>query len=237
MSVTRTVREAVATCVWLLPASRTKNSLLRGLGADVHPTARIRPNLVRNVGRITIGPGARIDAGNVIKGLRALTLSQGASIGRFNLISSHPAYRKHLAGGACVELDEQATISSRHTIDCAGSLRLETGAMIAGHGSTVLTHSLDLRRNAQTAYPVVVGANTFVGAHCLLLAGATMPPRSVLAAGSVLTKTTQQRDPGLWAGVPAIRKGDVSGEWFTRSGRGTRRVFVPATGEVVENAF
>jgi acetyltransferase-like isoleucine patch superfamily enzyme len=227
----------VRTAVWLLPASRGKNRFLRRLGDDIAPSAILHPNLIRHVDSISIGPGARIGMGNVIKHLRVLRLGPSATIGRYSLISAHPVYRRLLPDGARLELAERAAITSRHTLDCAGSVLIHEGAMVAGHSSTVLTHSIDLKRDAQTAYPVEIGAYSFVGAHCLMLGGARLPDHSVLAAGSVLPRAKGQEEPGLWAGVPATRRGEVDGAWFSRTATGTRRVYVPATGEVVEDAF
>jgi len=221
----------------MLPPGSAKNSMLRRLGDDIHPTAILYPNLVRHVDKVSVGPRARIGLGNVIKQLRVLSLGAGATIGRYNLISAHPVYRRLLPEGARLRLDERAAITSRHTLDCAGAVTVREGAMIAGHSSTVLTHSIDLKRDAQTAYPVEIGPYSFVGAHCLLLGGARLPDHSVLAAGSVLPRSKGDPEPGLWAGVPASRRGDTNGAWFTRQTTGTRRVFVPSTGEVVEDAF
>lgn len=233
MSIVQLVR----TAVWMLPPGSRKNRMLRRLGDDIHPTAVLHPNLVRNVDRVSVGAGARIGLGNVIKQLRELTLGPGATIGRYNLISAHPVYRRLLPGGARLELAERAAVTSRHTLDCAGSVTVHEGAMIAGHSSTVLTHSIDLKRDAQTAYPVEIGAYSFVGAHCLMLGGAKLPHHSVLAAGSVLPRLKGEPEPGLWAGVPATRRGDTGGAWFSRKTTGTRRVFIPATGETIEDAF
>jgi len=233
MSVKTTIR----TAVWMLPPGRGKNRMLNRLGDQIDPTAVLYPNLVRNVDRVVVGPRARIGLGNVIKQLRVLSLGPGATIGRYNLISAHPVYRRLLPGGARLELAERGAVTSRHTLDCAGSVKVHEGAMIAGHSSTVLTHSIDLERDAQTAYPVEVGAYSFVGAHCLMLGGARLPDHSVLAAGSVLPRVKGEPEPGLWAGVPARRRGDTDGAWFSRPTTGTRRVFIPSTGEVIENAF
>ena len=70
-----------------------------------------------------------------------------------------------------------------------------------------------------------------------MLGGAVLPERSVLGAGSVLTKTRDVAESGLWAGVPATLRGPIDGKWFSRTATGTTTVYIPATGETVENAI
>ena len=57
------LRTLVVAFVWILPASPTKNRLLRRLGHSVHPSAVARSNIVLKVTRITMGPGSRIGNG------------------------------------------------------------------------------------------------------------------------------------------------------------------------------
>lgn len=229
------MKKIVLLIVWLLPASRLKNALLRSAGHRIAPTATARANLVWGVDRFVMEPGSSINRGNAIKGMREVRLGAGSSIGRTNLVSAHGAYRR-LAEGARLILGERAYITSRHELDCSGSLILGDFAALAGFRSQVLSHSIDLARNAQTAHPVHIGARSFVGARTLLLGGSSLPARSVLAAGSVLTATPRE-EPGLWAGVPARRKGDISGAWFDRTERGTRDLYLPEEDRTIPDAI
>lgn len=229
------MKKVVQMLVWLLPACRSKNATLRLVGHDIAPTATARPNLVWGVDRFVMADSSSINRGNAIKGMREVRLGVGSSIGRTNLISAHGAYRR-LAEGARLILGERSYITSRHELDCSGSLILEEFSALAGFRSQVLSHSIDLVRNAQTALPVRIGARSFVGARCLLLGGSSLPPRSVLAAGSVLTASPRE-EPGLWAGVPARRKGEIAGAWFDRTERGTRDLYLPAEDRTVRDAI
>lgn len=231
------IADSLRSLVWLLPASRTKNRLLTRLGHPVDATATARCNLVRHVTLISLGPHSRIARWNVIKDLRSLTVADYATVGRLNVISAHPIYARLYPDGASLAVGEHAFITSHHHLDCSGSVTVEAFTSIAGRGTTVLTHSIDLRTDVQSAYPVVIGERSFVGTGCTILGGAVLPPRSVLGAGSVLPRSSHVREPGLWAGAPAQRRGDVSGEWFARTKTGTNRVYIPATGETVEDAF
>lgn len=227
------MRTVILLMVWLLPAGRMKNAVLRACGHAVHRTAIARANLVWRVAAFEIGVGGRVDRGNVFKNLRHVRVGPGASIGRWNSFSTHPAFARLLPSGARLTLDGRSYITSRHQIDCSGSLHVGELAAVAGHQTKVLTHSIDLERNAQSARAVVIGPRTFIGARCLLLGGAEMPERSVLAAGSVLTPQHAEREPGLWAGVPAKFKRPIEGAWFDRTERGTSDVYIPDSGVTV----
>ena len=231
------VKEVLRTAAWILPASQLKNRVLRLLGHDVHPTAIARSCAVIRVDRVTMGPESRIWRWNLIKNMRLVSIGERGSIGRLNVISSHPVYKRLYPDGAELTLGSHAKITSRHQLDCSGSVLIGEYASMAGHQTRVLSHSVDVRRDVQVAHPVRIGARSFIGARCLLLGGAVLPERSVLGAGSVLTKSRIAGEPGLWAGVPATLRGPIDGKWFSRIATGTTRVYIPSTGETVEDAI
>ncbi|MEH3090306.1 MAG: GDSL-type esterase/lipase family protein, partial [Microbacterium arborescens] len=193
----------------LLPAGRVKNALLRRAGHRIHPTAQARSSIVWRVGSFEMAAGASFGSANVVKNMREIRLGQSAMIGRWNLVSSHPLFVRHLPHGGSLVLGPHAKVTSRHQLDCSGSVSLGAFASLAGHQSRVMSHSVDLARNAQAAFPVVIGERSFVGTRVLILGGATLPDRSVLGAGSVLTRSRPDPEPGLWAGGagPPARRG------------------------------
>lgn len=68
-------------------------------------------------------------------------------------------------------------------------------------------HSIDYLRRREAvdesiqAEPVVIEEDAFIGAHSIILKGVTIGKRSIIAAGSVVTKRVP--DDELWGGVPA----------------------------------
>ena len=51
---------------------------------------------------------------------------------------------------------------------------------------------------------VNIGSGSWIAAHCVVLPGAFLPARSVLAAGAVLTdKLVPQEADSIYAGIPA----------------------------------
>ena len=229
------VRSVALLFVWLLPASTAKNALLRALGHAVDARATARANVVWRVGRFTMAPGARIGRWNVFKNIRDVHIGESAAIGRWNLVSAHPVFVRLLPEGASLRLDAHAKITSRHQLDCSGSVTLGAFASLAGHQSRVMSHSVDLLHDAQAAFPVRIGERSFVGTRVLILGGAVLPARSVLGAGSVLLRSrTEHPESGLWAGVPARHRGPVSGAWFDRDRTSTDDVWLPDTDTIVK---
>jgi len=69
-------------------------------------------------------------------------------------------------------------------------------------------HSLDYRErgdylneNVKTK-PVVIGEDVFVGGHCIILKGVTIGDRSIIGAGSVVTRSVPADE--VWGGNPAV---------------------------------
>lgn len=225
---------ALRLLVWLLPPSRLKNRALRLLGHDIDPEARVHTNLVWRVQRLEVGPGAVVRHLNVIKNMRLVRVGAHATIGRLNVISAHPAFAANYADGAELVLGNDSFVTTLHHLDCSGSFYLGDFAAVAGHQTRVMTHSIDLQRNAQAAYAIRVGQRSFVGTRCLLLGGAELPERSVLAAGAMLVRSTTDGEPGLYVGSPAQRKREVSGAWFDRTSGSTSSIYVPDSGDTVD---
>lgn len=234
------VREVLRVIVWLLPPSRTKNLVLRTLGHKIHRTARAGIALVWRTSEIEMAAGAKTGNFVVIKSVKRLHLAKNSSLGGWNLISANPVFALLYPRGAEVLLGDEAAITTRHTLDCSGGIYLGAFALMAGHGSEVLTHSISLTLNAQAAYSVVIGQRCFVGTRCIILGGVDLPDRSVLAAGSTLLPAPPgQRRTGrtLYAGVPARPKGEISGAWFDRTQESTRDVYLPEERRIQKDAF
>lgn len=233
-----TVKNLLRTAVWILPPSAAKNVMLRRLGHAVHPRARAGSNLVWKVDSFELAADSRIGKWNVVKNMRRVKIGPHAMIGRMNLISAHPVYVRVLPDGGVLDVGPHAKIMSRHQLDCSACVTIGEFSSLAGTESRVLTHSVDLTINAQTAEPVRVGERAFVASRALLLGGARLPDRSVLAAGGVLARAKDDDPPsGLYAGVPARWAREVSGAWFGRSEGETRRVVITRNDGVSEHRF
>jgi acetyltransferase-like isoleucine patch superfamily enzyme len=188
---------------------------------DIHPTAYIGPSVLV-IDEVTMGPGTRIGARNVITNLNELRMAEGSAIGSGNLIKGwwdHPTDALNKRNPA-IFLAEYSQIASYHYIDCVDTLEIQSHAALAGFKSTVLTHSIDLMRDRYTTGSVVIGEYSGVMSGCMLLAGTRIPPRSIISAGSVVT-TRLTQEQALYRGNPAVMVRPISDRmaWLRRGDR------------------
>jgi acetyltransferase-like isoleucine patch superfamily enzyme len=194
-----------------LPGGQRQKILRRLFGHEVHPTARIGFCLI-SVEHLYMAEGSGIGALTVIRGLRRCELHEEADIGRLNWISALPVDEEHFFRTVkdrdpSLIVGRGSVIMHRHLIDC--NARVEIGELsgIAGYRCSVITHGVDIRENTQSAQPVYIGDRTMIASNCVILGGSTVPDRSVVAAGSSFRG--EHAEPGLYAGVPAKRVGDL----------------------------
>jgi hypothetical protein len=206
----------------LLPAVARRLLLGRIRGYVIHPTAHVGRAWI-NVEALQMDAGSQIGDGTVVKGLYSLSMEHQSHIGRLNWITAYPRsgdrHFQHIADrDPSLRLGEHAAITNRHLIDCTQMISIGPFTTVAGFRSQLLTHSIDLQTNRQDAAPIRIGAHCFVSTGCLVLGGAQLPDRSVLAAGSVL-RTAETADNSLYGGVPArwIKGHEGTGQYFQRT--------------------
>jgi acetyltransferase-like isoleucine patch superfamily enzyme len=173
-------------------------------GWDIHPTAYIGPSVL-TVRHLAMGAGASIGGRNTITNVNLLRMGEGATIGSGNMVKGwwdHPTEPLSERDPSLL-LGDHAQIASYHYIDCVDTLELGPHAAIAGFRSTVLTHSIDLVRDKYVVGPVILGDYAAVMSGCMLLAGTRVPPRSIVAAGSVVD-TKLSGELTLYRGNPAV---------------------------------
>jgi acetyltransferase-like isoleucine patch superfamily enzyme len=134
------------------------------------------------------------------------------------LTADNPKHFLHQEGRvASLVMGEESAITKGHHIDCTSPVTIGKFTTVAGYGTQVLTHSVNFKLGRQDSAPVTIGDYCFVGTRCVLLGGAVLPHRSVLAAASVLGKSYDE-PLGLYAGNPASRVRDFESTdaYFTR---------------------
>ena len=211
----------VEVVVWLLPAGRFKNFMLRRFGHTVSKSARIAPVLAMNVKRAEIGESCSIGPLNLFRSITLLRMGDDSSIGSLNTVSASPLFREVAADAGSLLMDNGSFITNRHYLDCSGVVHLGEFAGFWGQRTTLLTHEIDYTVNKQTVGRVSIGARSAVLTCCVVLKGAVLPAHSMLAAHSTLVRAKNlPLPPGMYGGTPARHLFDLPagvGTWFERA--------------------
>ena len=200
-----------------------RRRLLRALfGYEIAPTARIGFSLIL-ADRVTLKEGSRIGSLTLIKGIQSIFIDEFASLGSLNWVTGFPRgntshFTLEKDRRASLHLHMHSAITGRHLIDCTDRVTIGAFTTVGGWRSQILTHAIDLRTGRQSCAPVTIGRYCFVGTGAILLKGSCLPDKSVLAAGSVLTRAMTEENT-VYGGVPAnaIRPIDAGAKYFTRS--------------------
>lgn len=176
-------------------------------GVSVKSTSRIGLSLIC-VDELVLGDNASIGSFCVVRNTPKVILGDNAVIGAFNWITTIPtssgAFKSAQIRSPSLTMGSHAAITSRHYIDIQDKVEICEFATLAGVRSTIFTHGIDINSNCQVVGTVKIGAYSYVGSNVIILAGAIIPPKSVVAAGAVFLQ--KANISGLYAGVPAIFK-------------------------------
>lgn len=191
---------------FLLPGKAKIFMLNKLFNCEIDLSAKIGLSYI-DVKKIKMGKMARIGNFNIIKNLEILDLRDYASIGSRNYISSLPLgstrnFQSELDRTPVLALGEHASITGKHYFDCNNMISIGKYSLVAGIGTTFLTHGIDIVENRQRTAKIVIGDYCMVGANSTLVKGSKLPSCSVLAAGSTLHKAYEETYC-LYSGVPA----------------------------------
>ena len=194
-------------CAIVLP-SRLKVQVARWMfGWEIDNTAHLGRSIIL-VGHLSMGPGSSIGSFNVIKGLEELRLAEGASILNRNHVTGIPlslnAFTHSPNRQPSLLMGKHSLLTLAHNLACSDLVEIGEYSSVAGYGTAIMTHSLDLVRDRFITEPVKIGEHCAVMSGCTLLSGARIPPRCIIAAGSVVTMKLGQ-ELTLYRGNPAER--------------------------------
>jgi acetyltransferase-like isoleucine patch superfamily enzyme len=124
-----------------------------------------------------------------------------------------------VAGQPELIIGNRVSINFRNTMSIAKSVRIGDYTMIAGNVSIFdnVSHPVSPSRrlghqpiSAEDATPVVIGRNCWIGLNSIILRGVTIGDNSIVAAGSVVTKSVPPNT--IVAGNPAVPVKTISEE-------------------------
>lgn len=190
-------------------------------GFKIHPKAKIGISIVAP-DYLEMGADSRIATGVVIINIRKVIIGDHTAVLRGCWFTAYPL---NLGGSfshiknRCPDLiiGKHVGITKNHHIDCTESVTIGDFTTIAGYGSQILSHSMNLAIPRQDAKPIKIGAYSFVGSRVIILPGCLLQDKTVVAAGSVIVKPFE-RGSVLVGGVPAkvIKELPADYGYFTR---------------------
>ena len=196
--------------------------LNRFFGFEIHKTARIGLSWIYPK-KLKMGPGSRIDLFTVAIHLDAIEMQDGAMIGRNNWItgfasgtgSRHFVHQPNRVSK--LFMGQQSMVTKNHHIDCTNRIDIGKFATIAGYGTQLLTHSIDVYENRQDSKPIIIGNFAFIGTSSVILGGAVIPDFCLLSAKSLLNKAFTESWK-IYGGVPAKVLSEIPKDagYFTR---------------------
>jgi acetyltransferase-like isoleucine patch superfamily enzyme len=192
--------------VWLLPHSKFKLWALRKLGNHIGNDVVISPTIVLGCGPFWMADETALGLLNTFRSLRHVRIGTRSQLGNFNYITAQPGYQEHSDYVGFFIVEEMSGITSRHYLDCGGQIILRRNSGIGGLRSIFQSHEIDLLKNETGVGQIILEENSMTGTGVIMLKGAVLPEKSVLAAGSVLTKApsnVELQTHGLYAGAPA----------------------------------
>jgi len=202
------VRAHLTTLLFLLPSCNLKIRLLRMLGHDIHPTARIGICFVQNVERFRLAEGVLIGNFNAFRYLALVEMGKGSRIVMFNWILGGSGFEPGIEQRddlRTLRMGVNAHIISFHFLECGGGLFMEDDSWITGIRSTVLSHAFDPHEGGMILEPVVVRKGAVVSTSCTMLPGTVIGEGALLAAGSTTWTRQEVASESLAGGVPARR--------------------------------
>ena len=176
---------------------------------------------VIDVGHLELRGGAKIGHFNYFRSVGRVVLGENALIGNLNWFTGGKSGLRRADGAGArssLEVGAESSITNRHYFDCTDSIRVGDFTTVAGVRSTFLSHSINFKCNRQVAAPIDIGSYDFVGSGVVMLPGASVPDKTLLAAGAVVTKPLTS-GAGVYGGVPAKLIGtyDHDAGYFCRS--------------------
>lgn len=193
--------------VGLQPPSKLKNRLLTLFGCQVDYSSIVGPVLIWKVRELVIGPGAVIKGFNVLRNLELCEFGANSVVGQWNWISAAPflVAPSSNPNAGNFRLGYESSLTSRHYIDASGGVQIGEFSTIAGVRSTFMSHAIDVEANEMTTGSIIVESYSMVGSNVKLVMGASVPARSIVAMGSIVTPGLTETDR-LYAGSPAVAK-------------------------------
>ena len=162
-------------------------------------------NVFVRVGKLTIGDHARIGHLNIIRGGDEVRLGRYSEIIRMNEINSIPDPDVVNETDPTLLLGDGSIVTTGHKIDFTDRVEIGRRTILGGRNSSLWTH------NRQRTSPITIGSFAYVGSEIRMAPGSSLPSRSIVGIGSVVTARLLEEGK-LIGGVPAKPIRDLDAE-------------------------
>lgn len=212
--------------LWFFPWSFRRKLLIWLYNYEIAPTAHIGKSII-TAKKLIMKDYARIGSFCMCKRIDLLSIGEHSSMGNYIYINGFPTglkdstYFNHVSNRQCVLiLGNHTDVTSLHYFDCTAGITIGDFSLIAGVGSTIMTHSVDVHECIQDAAPINIGNYNFIGARSMVLKGVTTADRIVVSAMSLINRPLEVSG-GLYGGVPCKYLKDISDAKYFYRKQGT----------------
>jgi acetyltransferase-like isoleucine patch superfamily enzyme len=153
-------------------------------------------NVVIGVRSLSIGDHARIGHLNVMRGGDELRIGRYAEILRMNEINSIPNPETVNPTVPQFSLGRGSVVTTGHKIDFTDRVEIGDRTIIGGRNSSLWTH------NRQRTAPITIGSQTYIGSEIRVAPGGAIPSHAIIGIGAVVIDQLCDENH-LFAGVPA----------------------------------
>ena len=160
-------------------------------------------NVVTRVRKLVVKDHVRIGHLNIIRGGDEVSLGRYCEIMRMNEINSIPDPDVVNQIEPVFLLGDGSIVTTGHKIDFTDRVEIGRRVILGGRNSSLWTH------NRQRTMPIRIGSLVYIGSEIRMAPGSTIPPRSIVGMGSVITNELTEEGK-LIAGVPAKMVKDLS---------------------------
>lgn len=210
----RFMRVLIQLLLFLLPWLVRRFFLTLLFGYKLSPSARLGLCVIL-AERLEMGDRSYIGHFTFINTIDRCIVGVDSRIGTLNWITGTSSNNKKMFVGVEQRVCEliignHVRITSRHFLDCSAGIYIGSFTTIAGIGTKLFSHGIDVASSRQLAKPICVGEYCMIGSCCLILMGVSVANCCVVAAGSVVTQSAD-KSYALYAGVPARVKRSFEG--------------------------
>lgn len=153
-------------------------------------------NVVIGVRKLSMGDHTRIGHLNIFRGGDEIRLGRYCEILRMNEINSIPDPDVLVPVEPRFLLGAGSIVTTGHKIDFTDRVEIGRRTILGGRNSSLWTH------NRQRTLPIEIGSFAYVGSEIRIAPGGSIPSRSIVGIGAVITKKLTA-EMYLIGGVPA----------------------------------